>query len=563
MKRNLTLSALVAVCISCLLHPLSLSAQNINYMGLADSCMKLKDYPCAAANYDLALEKMDPESNGIAFMAARAWALTNDKEKTWNALNRYVKNNGLNNNIFFSDQLLKERAFDFLKDDARWTAMIAAVKEGENQERAREKKSLDSVKAASKVFESAMDVRPQLKTLSTTPGLYTQLKTLLVYPSPKPYVKDNGVTLYLRVDTTEAPFYVHLPDNYNPAVPSPAMVILHGAVRFTTGYGDGRYVYRATSDHIPFYSKNYIAIYPMGTKTINWMTTEGGFDMVNRIVIYLKAFLNIDDNRVELLGHSNGATGVFTYLVKSPTLYAGFYGMDTQPRVYIGGTFLQNGMTRHFYNFATDKDYYYPYAAVKTIDSLAKSLGVTWYTQLNVGYPHWFPSMKEAFTPMAKIFADMANRVRNPYPGSIYFETDDVKYGTSDWITITKLDTLSKKTAWQTDPNFKITDWPDKSDFNKIVHHEEMAFDYPHKSGAVKAKRQGNDFYIQTSDVAGLCIRLNREMIDYNKKVTVFVNGKKVFSQRIKPDGAFTLANFKMNLDRNVIWENEISIAVH
>ena len=563
MKRNASVPILLAVCLGCLLHPLSLSAQKINYMGLADSCMKLKDYTCAAENYDLALEKLDPESNGIAFMAARAWALTNDKEKTWTALKRYVKNNGLNNNIFFSNELLKEKSFDFLKDDARWKAMIAAAEDGENRERAREKKSLDSVKAASKAVESALDVRPQLKNLSNTP--YTKLKTLLVYRSPKPYVKDNGVTLYIRVDATDVPFYVQLPAGYDPAKPSPVLVVLHGAVQYNVGYGDAstsRYVYRATSDHIPFYSKNYITIYPMGTKTINWMTTESGFDMVNRIVVYLKAFLNIDDYRVELLGHSNGATGVFTYLVKSPTLYAGFYGMDTQPRVYIGGTFLQNAMTRHFYNFATDKDYHYPYAAVKTIDSLAKSLGVTWYTQLNVGYPHWFPAMKEAFTPMAKIFADMAHRVRNPYPDSIYFETDNVKYGASDWITVTQLDTLSKKAAWQTDPNFKITAWPDKNDFNKIVHREEMAFYYPHKSAAVKAKRQGNNFYVQTSDVAAFCIRLNREMIDYSKKVNVFVNGKKVFSQRIKPDKAFTLSNFKKNLDRKVIWEHEINIPV-
>jgi len=566
MKKNLSVFALLPICISCLLHPTALSAQNINYMGLADSCMKLKDYPCAAANYQLYLDKADPESNGLAYRVAIAWALAKNTEKTMAALNRYVKNNALNNNPFFSAELLKEKAFDFLKDDARWKTMIAAVKDGEDQERANEKKSLDSVKAACIVFENALDVRPQLNGLPRGVDFYARLKKLPVYRSPKPYIKDNGVLLYIRVDTTDVPFYVRIPDNYDPAMPSPVLVVLHGAVRHSVGYGDAaaaRYVYRATSDHIPFYAKNYITIYPMGTKTINWMTTESGFDMVNRIVIYLKAFLNIDDNRVELLGHSNGATGVFTYLVKSPSLYAGFYGMDTQPRVYIGGTFLQNGMTRHFYNFATDKDYYYPYAAVKTIDSLAKSLGVSWYTQLNAGYPHWFPAMKEAFTPMAKIFADMANRVRNPYPGEIYFETDNVKYGTSDWIIITRLDTLLKKAAWQTDPNFKITDWPDTNDFNKIVHREEMAFDYPRKSGALKARRQGNNFYIQTSDVAAFRIRLNRDMIDYRKKVNVFVNGKKVFSKKIKPDRAFALSDFEMNLDRKVVWENEISLNVN
>jgi hypothetical protein len=232
--------------------------------------------------------------------------------------------------------------------------------------------------------------------------------------------------------------------------------------------------------------------------------------------------------------------------------------MNTQPKVYIGGTFLQNGMTRHYYNFATDKDYYYPPQAVKTIDSLANSLGVSWHTELNKGYPHWFPSMPEAKAPMAKLFADMATRVRNPYPKAIYFETDNTKYGTSDWITITRLDTSAAKAAWQTDPNFKIDEWLDNNDFNKKIYRPEMAFNYPHKSGAIKVRRDGNNIYVETSDVALFSIRLNREMVDYKRQVNVFINGKKVFSKIIKPDKQFMLANFEKELDRKVIWENEL-----
>ena len=547
-----------------LLLPALLKAQTKDYLAAADSCLKIKDYACAAANYETYMDKADPESNGLAYMAAKAWAMAKDKEKTFEALSRYVKNNALNNLIFFSKKLLKETAFDFLKDDARWSAMITSVKDNEAKAIAEEKRTNDAAVLNSKNFVAAMDVRPQLKAINGS-GTFDALKNALVYKSPATYLKDNGIALYIRVDTTDVPFYVHIPGGYNSAVPSPALVVLHGAVRVSTGYGSANMfsqTYRATSEHIPAYAQNYIAIYPMGTKTINWMTTESGFDMVNRIVVYLKAFLNIDDDRIELLGHSNGATGVFTYLVKAPTLFAGFYAMNTQPKVFIGGTFLQNGMNRHFYSFATDKDYYYPPQAIKTIDSLANSLGVNWHTELNKGYPHWFPGMKESLVPMAKIFDDMAGRVRNPYPKEIYFETDDIKYGQSDWITITGLDTLAKKANWQTDPNFKITEWVDKQDFNKTVHREEMAFDYPRKSGAVKAKRVGNNFYIETSDVASFSIKLNREMIDYKQKVNIYLNGNRVFSKIISPDEQFTMANFKAQLDRKAIWENELVFSV-
>ncbi|ASU31909.1 alpha/beta hydrolase [Mucilaginibacter xinganensis] len=548
-----------------LLFPCLLKAQQVNYIERADSCFKTKDYEGAATNYDAYLDKQNPESNIIAYRAAIAWCMAGDKEKTFTALSRYVKNNALNNYYFFSEKLLKEKEFDFIKEDPRWREMITSVQKGEAKVVAQEKKEQEDVIATWKNFEAAMDVRLQLNALKLDRDIYPDLKKAFTYKSPKAYLKDNGIALFIHIDTTDVPFYVHLPADYDPAVPCPAMVVLHGAVRHSIGYGGAAtfsMVYRATSEHIPLYAEKYITIYPMGTKLINWMTTESGFDMVNKIVMHLKAYLNIDDNRVELLGHSNGATGVFTYLVKSPSLYAGFYGMNTQPKVFIGGTYLQNGMTRQFYNFATDKDYYYPPQAVKTIDSLANSLGVKWHTELNKGYPHWFPSMKESQVPMAKIFEDMSTRVRDPYPKEIYFETDNVKYGTSDWLTITTLDTLSNKAAWQPDPNFKITEWLDNNDFNKTVHREEMAFYYPHKSGAIKASRQGNSIYIETSDVASFSIKLNREIIDYKQKVNVYLNGKKVFSKMLQPDRQFTLANFKEQLDRNVIWENELTFKV-
>jgi predicted esterase len=536
-----------------------------NYVSKADSCFKIQDYSCAATNYEQYLDKSDPESNGIAYRAAVSWGLAKDKEKTFAALKRYIKNNALNDNTFFSEQLLREECFHFLQDDARWTAMIAVVQKAEVAENERVRIGWEAAKAEAKLFETVLDVRSQLNGLDITEDIYPVLEQALRYRSPARYLTNNGIILFIRVGNEDVPFYVHVPDNYDPSVPSPALVVLHGGVKINKGYGGSELmpsIYRMTSVHIPHYAKNYIAIYPKGIHTLNWMNTEAGFDMVNQIVMHLKAFLNIDDNRIQMLGHSNGATGVFTYLLKAPTLYAGFYGMNTRPKVHIGGTFLQNGMTRHFYNFATDKDYYYPPQAVKVIDSLANSLGVSWHTQLNKGFPHWFPAMKESLEPMAQIFVDMETRVRNPYPDKIYFETDNVKYGASDWITITGLDTLSNKANWQIDPNFKITEWLDNNDFNKIVAREEMAFAYPHESGAIRAARKGNNIHIETSGVASFSVKLNREMIDYSKKMNIYLNGKKIFKKKISPDKQFTLSNFKLGLDRKLIWENDLKFVV-
>jgi predicted peptidase len=45
--------------------------------------------------------------------------------------------------------------------------------------------------------------------------------------------------------------------------------------------------------------------------------------MVTNIVKDMKRYFNIDDDKVFLSGHSNGATGVISYLLKSPSFFAG------------------------------------------------------------------------------------------------------------------------------------------------------------------------------------------------------------------------------------------------
>jgi predicted peptidase len=151
-------------------------------------------------------------------------------------------------------------------------------------------------------------------------------------------------------DSTDAPFTVLLPRDYSPDLSYPALVVLHGAVgmqagfppypdSIVTGYYNRHFTKYATA-------QSMIVVYPSANSQYNWMYPDDGFVMVPSIVTYLKRFLNIDDNRIYLTGHSNGATGAFSYLMKAPNLFAAFTGMNTQPKVRTGGTFLLNALNR-------------------------------------------------------------------------------------------------------------------------------------------------------------------------------------------------------------------------
>ena len=159
--------------------------------------------------------------------------------------------------------------------------------------------------------------------------------------------------------------------------------------------------------------------------------------MIPEIIRQIKSTINVDDNKVFLTGHSNGASGSFNYLVKQPTSFAGFYGFNTQPIVRTGGTFIQNILNRSYINFSTDLDYYFPPQANDDLTALMQSLHIDYKDYRYNGYPHWFPEFNGSEPAHKILFDDLLNRKRNPFPNKLIWETDDVKYGKVDWIEIT------------------------------------------------------------------------------------------------------------------------------
>lgn len=88
------------------------------------------------------------------------------------------------------------------------------------------------------------------------------------------------------------------------------------------------------------------------------------------------------------------------------------------------------------------------------------------------------------------------------------------------------------------------------------------AFDFPRKSGKVKAEYSGNIFKIETSCIQSFSILISPEMVDLNKKIKVFINGKLYFDQKIQYDRKLMLKNFENNRDRSQIWVNALYFKV-
>lgn len=392
--------------------------------------------------------------------------------------------------------------------------------------------------------------------------LYLQLKQ---FNSHKRKNKRNYSIMFQVNDSIRSSYYVHLPAGYDPGKKYPVLFFLHGAVRsreftdFQSEYilGDWNRFYTRHAD-----MDGVILVFPQANKQYNWMTPDDGFFMIPAILKKIKTALNVDDNRVFISGHSNGATGAFSYWMKESTPFAGFFGFNTQPKVRTGGTFLENGLNRFFVNFSTDQDYYYPPQANDSLQAVATSLHLNFEDHRYNGFSHFFPMYDSSETAYKFLFQKIKTCLRNPFPEEISWETDDVKYGRMDWLHITELDTMSQRAEWHKTINFGIHKWMEYNDKKELVTKDvdRRAFDFPRRSGTVNAKFDNNIFSIKTSCVKTFRLYISPQMIDMKKPVTVYVNGERVFRDKVKYNDDFMMSSFEQHKDRTQIWVNYIDI---
>lgn len=395
--------------------------------------------------------------------------------------------------------------------------------------------------------------------------IYEKIKNYNPY-LPK---KQQNYSITFKVsDSATTSYLIHLPNNYDPQKAYPLLFFLHGGVRQNVLVD-----YQITQENLGgwnrFYTKyadldSVILVFPKGSKKYNWMTPDDGFFMIPEMLKKIKRVIHVDDNKVFISGHSNGATGSFSYLMKQPTQFAGFYGFNTYPKVFTGGTFVENIKNRSFINFSTDKDYYYPTNANDSLTKLMQGIEADYKEYRYNGFPHWFPQFDESESAYQIIFKDLKNRKRNPFPKEISWEFDNDHYGNTDWLSDAKLDTLRSKASWHQGLNLKITQWMnyDKNDSLIVEPVNRNAFDFKRKSGKIKAQYENNTFHIETSRIQSFVLNLSPEMIDINKKIKVYVNDKLYFNKKVKYNQKFMLQNFHKNRDKEQIWINYILIKV-
>ena len=347
------------------------------------------------------------------------------------------------------------------------------------------------------------------------------------------------------------PYTLLVPGSYDPEVRYPVHVFLHGGVNRPAWKPGGAW----WNDYGRMEDDRRISIFPAAWNESTWWQ-QSQTENLAAVLDAVKREFNIDENRVFLIGISDGGTGTWFQALRSPTPWAGFLSLIGHPAVLAnprseadGDLFASNLANRPMLAINGEVDRLYPAASLAPWIDLFRSAGaeIEFVRLPGVGHEMgWLPRRK----------ADLASWIgehrRDPHPVRLSWETERTDlYNRVDWLVITELDSTAA-----VDPHADnlLTD-PDR-------RSRSVAFPRRGPSGRVQVERDGNEFAVRTRGVRRFKLLLSPDRIDFDRPVRVVTNGTVSFDGRVERDVATLLHWAARDNDRERLYGAELEIRV-
>lgn len=259
-------------------------------------------------------------------------------------------------------------------------------------------------------------------------------------------------------DRVSRPYLLYVPDGYNPDMPAPMLVYLHGSVTKP----EIRQDLQAYAKESPFLNMadrlGYLVLFPAGQAGATWWD-ETGTSMVVQEVREVKKSFNVDDNRVFLAGFSDGGSGAYFFAMAGFDEFAAFVALNGHLGVgqAEGGheTYLANLRNRPIHAVTTGEDPLYPESEARSIAGLAVHYGIPMLFRVYSGIGHKF---EYAPREVPRISRFMKVNPRNPVASSLEWEASDPIFGRFLWLSIDEINPDTARAAWHDDPNIEIVD---------------------------------------------------------------------------------------------------------
>jgi len=288
-----------------------------------------------------------------------------------------------------------------------------------------------------------------------------------------------------------------------------------------------------------------IGVYPTGSIDAPWWTAIQ-IDSLDRTLVRLKRLCNVDENRVHLMGVSDGATGVYFAGLRDATPWSSLFPFNGHPRVLAnpavgadGELFLANLANTPLYIINGGQDPMYPAATLEPWVAALERAGakVTFRPQMAAGHDtSWWP----AESPLVEEYERA--HPRDPLPDRLSWQTERTdRYNRFRWLIIDTLDAARAQT-------------PPASADDLFVHRK--------PSGRVDLERSGNTVQARTRGVGAFTLLLSPSEFDFGQPIRVIVNGQAVFDGTVRKDVATLLRWAARDFDRTMLFGAELKVDV-
>lgn len=234
------------------------------------------------------------------------------------------------------------------------------------------------------------------------------------------------------------PYRVSIPKDYDPARRYPVRFYLHGGVQRPARRKGDKW---RGSDQIQ--SSDRITVFPSSWKESMWWTQRQA-ENLQTILDKLKRRYNVDENRVHLVGVSDGATGAWYYALRDPTPWAAYLPFIGHPAVLTnralgveGQIYPRNAFGQSFYVINGGLDPLYPLKYVVPYLDLMQRAGAEIAFSFHPDAGHdlsWWPEEAE------NIEAFIEQHPRDPLREQLRWETETVhRSNRNAWVLVTEL----------------------------------------------------------------------------------------------------------------------------
>lgn len=247
-------------------------------------------------------------------------------------------------------------------------------------------------------------------------------------------------------DGVEHGYVARIPESYDPAIRYPVIVYLHGGVS-RPKRDDGTWWRREER----LARDDAIVVAPASWNESLWWQ-DSQIENLAGVLNDLKRTYNLDENRVHLLGISDGATGAFYHAMKATTPWAGFIALNGHPVVLAnpaseadGDLHVTNLRNKPLFVVNGGRDPLYPAASVAPFMRLFRQAGafLDFRPREDAGHDvGWWDDEK----PVMDAF--LRERTRRPLPARLSWETGRAdRYNRAHWLIITGLGAVDGEPA--------------------------------------------------------------------------------------------------------------------